>query len=89
MTVTEFFENKKKQKMCIHCDDINKALKLLECFDRLGEKWLYGSTTYVEDDSWGIYRENTCYTNDNQFTEFEYVANNGWLILEFEEMELR
>ena len=87
MTVTEFFRNK-GQQMCIHCDDINKALKLLECFDRLGEKWRYSNYRYTEDDSWGVYRENTCYTNDNQFSEFEYFAKEGWLILEFEEMEL-
>lgn len=87
MTVTDFFKNK-KEKMCIHCDDINKALKLLECFDRLGEKWRYSEQRYTEDNSWRIYQENTCYTNDNQFAEFEYFAEHGWLILEFEEMEL-
>lgn len=87
MTVTIFFRNK-EEKMCIHCDDMNKALKLLECFDRLGEKWR-SKQRYTEDDGWGLYKENTCYTNDNQLAEFEYFEKHGWLILEFEEMELR
>lgn len=66
ITLKEFFES--DEILVIHCDTEENANTLLEAFDKLGEKW-FGGKSYLEDNYWRSYKEETCYTNDGVYNE--------------------
>lgn len=89
ITLSEFWANKGKKDMAIHCRTDNEADELLNAFDRVGQVWSSGDK-YTELNYGG---EDVCYTNDNQFYNYicheEIVAETGEVkIYEFNEVDL-
>ncbi|MBQ7307136.1 MAG: hypothetical protein IJW82_01245 [Clostridia bacterium] len=87
ITLNKFFENKNKRDMAIYCNTEMKAKILLNAFDKVGQKWSSGKsyTLYI---NWEDYKDKTCYTNDNYFTDFDDVKEHNYKIYEFEEVDL-
>ena len=85
MTVKEFFES--KEKLAIHCDNEEKAKKLLKAFNKAGYRW-YDECRYTDKDEWDYYKEETCYSNKGTFGDREHFEKYGVKILEFEEIEI-
>ena len=84
ITLTEFWNS--KDKLAIHCNNEEKAYKLLKAFNKLGKKWcdgdLYLNTLYKR------YKEKTCYDNGNKFADFDHFVGIGYTIYEFEDVDL-
>ena len=73
--------------MVIHCDTEEKADKLLNAFDKLGKKWS-SYMSYLDSDYYSIYKQNTCYSNDNHYSHYNWYKENGYKIFEFDEVDL-
>lgn len=89
ITLSEFFANKGKRNMAIHCKTEAEANELLKAFDRVGQVW-YSGSKYTDLNLGG---EDACYTNNNKFYNYIYheeaVAINGKIkIYEFNEVDL-
>lgn len=89
ITLSEFWANKGKKNMAIHCKTEAEANELLKAFDRKGQVWA-GGERYTDLNLGG---EDGCYTNNNKFYNYIYheeaVAINGKIkIYEFNEVDL-
>ena len=85
ITLKAFFES--KEYLAIHCDTEEKANKLLNAFDKLGKKWSSGGS-YLFDNLYRVYSQNTCYTNDGHYCSYEWYENNNYIIYEVDEVDL-
>ena len=83
MTIKEFFES---SDLAIHCDTEEKAIKLLEAFDKAGYCWVSGNS-YAKNTNWGIYKEKTCYDSDRGYRDIEYFKEYDFTIIGFDEIE--
>ena len=88
MTLSKFWENKNKAKMCIHCNEEIKAKMLLNAFDYLGQKWS-DFKSYTSITHWEVYKELTCYSNDNGYCNLYFAERYNYKIYEFEEVDLK
>ena len=86
ITLTEFW-SRKAPGMVIHCDTKEKANKLLMAFDKMGKKWNSG-TSYLSDNIYGVYKKRTCYSNNNEYCSYNWYEKNGYIIFEFDEVDL-
>lgn len=77
ITLSEFWANKGKKDMAIHCKTDNEADELLKVFDRMRQVWLSGDK-YTEINMSG---KDVCYTNNNTF--YNYIK-----FYEFNEVDL-
>lgn len=85
ITLTEFWAS--KEKLAIHCDTEEKANELLQAFHKLGKKWS-SDMSYLDCDYYSIYKQNTCYSNDNAYAYYNWYRKNGYTIYEFDEVDL-
>lgn len=83
ITIKEFWNSKKK--LAIHCNTEEKADKLLEAFDKFGEKWKSGNR-YTKFNCWCDDFENTCYSNTNRYSSIDSYKRRGYTIYEFEDV---
>lgn len=83
--LSEFFDSDKLQ--VIHCNTRMEANELLKAFSNIGKNWASGRS-YLEEDKWEIYGNNTCYSNKGRYSEIEYYREMGTTIYEFEEVDL-
>lgn len=89
ITLSEFWANKDKKNMAIHCKTDSEADELLKAFDRVGQVWKSGDK-YTELNMGG---KDVCYTNNNTCYNYNYreiaVANIGKIKLyKFNEVDL-
>ena len=89
ITLSEFWAQKGKNLIAIHCKTEEEAKKLLKAFDRVGQKWK-GGGSYLYDTQWGGFEEATAYTNDNMKGAYNgcWVKNEGATIYNFNEIDL-
>ena len=86
-TLTEFWNNKGKKSLAIHCDTKEKATKLLKAFDKLGEKWNDGDS-YLSLNMYGFYKDKTCYSNNGGYNRHGFYKARLYKIYEFDEVDL-
>lgn len=86
ITLTQFFDTK-KETLVIHCDTEEKANKLLEAFDKLGETWC-DDESYLSCNEYNDYKDKTCYSNDGGYGEYGSFENRLYKIYEFDEVDL-
>lgn len=85
ITLNEFWNS---PELCaIHCKTKKGAIKLLTAFDKMGKKWCDGSS-YLKYNSWGAYKEETCYSNKGEFCSKGFYLGTIYRVYEFEEVEL-
>jgi hypothetical protein len=89
ITLSEFWANKGKKNMAIHCKTEAETNELSNAFDRMGQVW-YSGSKYTDLNFGG---EDVCYTNNNKFYNYicheEAVDNIGKIkIYEFNEVDL-
>lgn len=89
ITLSEFWANKGKRNMAIHCKTEAETNELSNAFDRMGQVW-YSGSKYTDLNFGG---EDVCYTNNNKFYNYfcheEAVDNIGKIkIYEFNEVDL-
>lgn len=85
ITLKAFFES--RRALAIHCDTEEKANKLLNAFDKLGKKWASGNS-YLFDNFYRSYKQNTCYTNDRCYADCDWCQKEDYKIFEFDEVDL-
>lgn len=87
ITLKEFFESDKK--LAIHCDTEEKTRKLCKAFDKMGKEWTgSGSKSYLKDNYWQFYKEETCYSNKGRFCSKEFYLNKNCKVYEFEDVKI-
>lgn len=85
ITLKAFFES--RRVLTIHCDTEEKANKLLMAFDKLGKTWGNG-ISYLSENNYINYKQKTCYTNDRDYVSYDWCKGNGYIIFEFDEVDL-
>lgn len=83
ITLKDFFNSEKP--LVIHCKTEEEAQKLCEAFDKMGKKW-YDGESYLEDNRWGEYKEDICYSNFDMCFSIKYVRDD--IIYDFEDVIL-
>lgn len=86
MTLESLFERRGGRINVIHCDTREKAHRLLKRFDELGKKWCNGKS-YLEQDNYNCYGEDTCYTVEGHYSPHWWYQNNNYPIVEFDEID--
>lgn len=85
LNIKQFFEI--RANFAIHCDTEEKAKKLLKAFDKTGRRWPSGQR-YTNCTAWGNHKEETCYGNTGGCDSVEFCREYGYIVFEFEEIEL-
>lgn len=85
ITLKKFWNS--AEKLAIHCDTEDKAKKLCEAFDKMGEKWIYG-VNYLAT-NWIFHKQDTCYMNDNIYGNIDWSKKKHYKIYEFEDVNLK
>lgn len=85
MTLESLFECKGYINV-IHCKTYEKAKKLLKKFDEMGKKWCNGKS-YLEQDNYQWYGEETCYTVEGHYSPDWFYSNGDYRIIPFEEID--
>lgn len=85
ITLSEFFESNKK--LAIHCDTEEKANLLLKAFDKMGKRWR-SNQSYLEENNWRGFKEETCYENDGTYCCKGFYPGTSYIVYEFEEVIL-
>ena len=83
ITLDEFWNS--EDKLVIHCDTEEKAIKLLKEFDKLGKRWICGNS-YINANYWTCYREEACYSNDGACGKKNECELMNYKIYEFEDV---
>lgn len=84
ISLDEFWDS--EDKLAIHCDTEEKAIKLLKEFDKLGKRWI-GGNSYINANYWKCYREKTCYSNDGAYGKKNECELMNYKIYEFEDVD--
>lgn len=84
MTLKEFWES--KEKLVIHCRTLEQANKFSAEADKLGYKWC-NDASYLKDNQWTRYKELTCYNNIGEYCDLTWYENDGYKILNFEDID--
>ena len=84
MTLKEFWES--KEKLAINCKSRRQSNIFCEESHKLGKKWKEGQS-YLEENQWQDYLEDTCYDNENQYTERRWYLQQDYRVLDFEDIE--
>ena len=88
ITLKEFWESwKNGERLSIHCDTEEKANILLKAFDKMGKK-LGGIESYLKDNHWYMYQENTVYYNNGMYGDVNTDKSMNRIVYEFEEVDL-
>lgn len=84
ITLSEFWANKGKKNMAIHCKTEKEANELLKAFDKAGEAWS-GGGNYLANSYYGY---KVCYDNGNRVGIIETYERLHYRIYEFDEVDL-
>lgn len=89
ITLSEFWANKGKKNMAIHCKTKEQAKELLKAFDRVGEKWR-DCDSYKEVLYWDKWKEKTLYSNINGCAELGGARHKyrDYKVYKFDEVDL-
>ena len=79
------FEYYKDKKVVIHCKSKTQAKKWCRLMHKNGFKWSTQSLYYLKV-FYHDYKENTCYTLNGSFGPIWHFKNNGYTIIEFEDI---
>lgn len=86
ITLTDFLNS--EGNLVIRCKTEEEANKLLNAFDKLGKTWCIG-TSYLENNYWDNYKENTCYSNKGMYGRYNYFKNKHYYIIyKFNDVDL-
>ena len=77
----EEFMNK-DNKIVVHCKTEEEAIDFCKKMDEHGMKWCSGGS-YLKNNEWNYYREETCYSNKGEYTEKCWYEECGYKILEW------
>ena len=81
MKITELKENQ-----VVHCKTHEEAERVLELAHEAGMKWRAGNS-YIEDDNWGRYQEETCYKfTSGSFGRIPFFKSEGYEIIPSEKI---
>ena len=83
ITLKQFFES--DDDLGIHCKTEAQANELLDAFNRMDKTWCSGDS-YIENNNWKAYKENTYYYNNGAFGTKLVTPEN--CLYEFEEVDL-
>lgn len=88
ITIEQFFGT--RANFGIHCDSREKATKLLEAFDKTGRRWPSGErySKHTAWETWETHKEETCYGNNAYCGSVKFFKEDGYIVFEFEEIEL-
>lgn len=86
ITLKEFFERAREEKLGIHCDTEEKALKLLNEFNKLGKTWLYDEGSYLNQTRWSTYKNKTVYINYRMVGNIDRYYMEKTPVYEFEDI---
>lgn len=76
------------KKLAIHVTKKSEAKKLCKIFHMIGKKWI-DDYSYVKNDFYSFYKEQTCYSNDGRIYPINLQEEKGFYkIYEFNEVEL-
>ena len=81
---TEFW--KSKNELAIHCKTQEEAKLFCKKADELRKTWS-GGNSYLENDYWNNFREETCYSNKRQRGNKKSFASSNYLVYEFEDID--
>lgn len=81
MTFEQFWNN--TEKLAIHCQTQEEADKFSLRSNNLGKTWCDDNESYLKNNRWDVYKENTCYTNRGTFADYTFFKSNGVRIIEF------
>lgn len=85
ITLNEFWNMSKK--CAIHCKTKEEAIKLLTAFDKMGKRWA-NDESYLRNDHWDEFKEDTCYSNEHTYGYKSLYSDNRPKVYDFEEVEL-
>ena len=86
LNIKQFFET--RANFGIHCDSREKATKLLEAFGKTGRRWPSGES-YSKHTAWETWENHeTCYGNTGKCGSIKSFKEDGYIVFEFEEIEL-
>lgn len=83
ITLTEFWNS--KEDLAIHCNTEEKAKQLLKAFDKMGKKWC-DEDSYIGNNYWYDKKENTCYSNNNEYGSIDWYKEYDYKVYEFEDV---
>ena len=86
ITLSEFWANKGKKDMAIHCKTDDEADELLKAFDRVGQVWNSGDKYTKFAMFYGS--GDLCYTNNNRFCYYVPGEIDGIMVYKFNEVDL-
>ena len=83
MTIKEFWDS--EEFLIINCKTIEQAIIFCKASNKLRKRWNNGEK-YIDDYSWNRYEEDTCYNNRNTYSFKSWYQENGYKILNFEDI---
>lgn len=87
ITLTEFLYNYTRD-LAIYCDTETKARILQKAIRKLCKKWWNIKISDHKDTFCRCYKRDTCYSNDNCCGPRDEYETMGYLIYEFDEVDL-
>ena len=85
MTLKEFWDS--EEKLAINCRTKEQANIFCKESHKLGERWTNGESYLTSDNMWNHHKENTCYDNENQYTEKSWYLRKNYKVLNFEDID--
>lgn len=70
----EEFMNK-DNVIAVHCKTEEEAIDFCKQMHEHGMKWRDGDS-YLKENNWNMYKEETCYKNDGRFASFPFYKEN-------------
>lgn len=84
MTLKEFWDS--KEKLVIHCKTLEEAKIFCKASNKLGKTWS-NKKSYLDQTDWEVHRADTCYTNEGTYSPEFWYQENGYKVLNFEDIE--
>ena len=84
MTLREFWGS--KEKLVIHCKTFEEAIIFCKASDKLGKTWS-NKKSYLDQTDWEVHRADTCYTNEGTYSPKSWYQENGYEVLNFEDID--
>lgn len=84
MTVEQFWREflNKNNNIAVHCKTQEEANKFCRLMDKHGLSWWTGES-YLGNNCWGREKENTCYTNEGFYDNYDFYKEVGCTIYEY------
>lgn len=72
----------KKGNVAVNCRTLEEAEDFCRKMHEQGLKW-NGGDSYIHNNSWSTYRENTCYSGDGYYCDYDYYKKENRTILKW------